>query len=85
MQAFFTPFGIYPNNAIVADRDPITPGAAIVQAREPQARHRRLQHRRRIVCLRAGVGRHHLRQMEQYRRLWVGTALAAAFRSSTTA
>ena len=29
MHAFFTPFGIYPNNAIVGGSGPITPGAAL--------------------------------------------------------
>ena len=60
MHAFFTPFGIYPNNAIVGGSGSIAPGAALYQARQPQAGHRGLQHRRRLLRLRPGLGRHHL-------------------------
>ncbi len=56
MHAFFTPFGIYPNNAIVGGSAPHRPGRRAVQADQPQARHRRRQHRRRVHGLRSGLG-----------------------------
>ena len=40
MHAFFTPFGIYPNNAIVGGSGSIAPGAALYQASQSQAGNR---------------------------------------------
>ena len=85
MHAFFAPFGIYPNNAIVGGSGSIAPGRGAVQARQSQAGHRGGEHRRRLVRLRPGVGRHHA-----FRR-WTSTARcgtnrwAAACRSFSTA
>jgi 2-oxoisovalerate dehydrogenase E1 component len=56
MHAFFTPFGIYPNNAIVGGSGSIAPGAALFKRvnRKPGI----------VVCnivrLRPGLGRHHV-------------------------
>ena len=49
MHTFFTPFGIYPNNAIVGGSGSHRDGRGAVQARKPQAGHRRRQHRRRLA------------------------------------
>ena len=61
MHAFFTAFGIYPNNAIVGGSGSIAPGAALFKRVNRRARHRGGQHRRRLLQLRPGVGGHHLR------------------------
>ena len=70
MHAFFTPFGIYPNNAIVGGSGPITPGAALFKRvnRKPGI----------VVC---NIGDASLgcgpvweglwfASMDQYRKLW---------------
>ena len=45
MHTFFLPFGSYPNNAIVGGSAPHRERCGPLQAHQPQARHRHLQHR----------------------------------------
>ena len=60
MHAFFAPFGIYPNNAIVGGSGSIAPGAALFKRVNRKPGIVVCQHRRRLLRLRPGVGRHHV-------------------------
>jgi hypothetical protein len=57
MHAFFTPFGVYPNNAIVGGSGDISVGAALYTKSEPQERYSCGQHWRCIDGMRPGMGR----------------------------
>ena len=70
MHAFFAPFGIYPNNAIVGGSGSIAPRRGAVQARQPQARHRGRQHRRRSFGCGPVWEGITFSAMDQYRKLW---------------
>lgn len=70
MHAFFTPFGIYPNNAIVGGSGPIAPGAALFK---------RVNRKPGLVICNIGDGSFgcgpvwegiHFATMDQYRKLW---------------
>jgi len=69
MHAFFAPFGIYPNNAIVGGSGSIAPGAALFK-RVNAAGNRGVQHRRRLLRLRSGGEGITFSAMDQYRKLW---------------
>ena len=85
MHAFFAPFGIYPNNAIVGGSGSIAPGAALFKRVNRQAGHRGREHRRRVVRLRPGVGRHHVLRDGPVPHAVGSSRSAAACRSSSTA
>ena len=85
MHAFFTPFGIYPNNAIVGGSGSIAPGAALYKRVNRKPRHRGLQHRRRLLRLRSGVGRHHVFRHGSVPHSCGTSRSAAACPSSSTA
>ncbi len=57
MHAFFPPFGIYPNNAIVGGSADISVGAALFKHVNRKPGIVIAQHRRRVARLRAGLGR----------------------------
>ncbi len=70
MHAFFTPFGIYPNNAIVGGSGPVAPGAAL---------YKRVNRKPGIVIANIGDASFgcgpvwegiHFASMDQYRKLW---------------
>ena len=85
MHAFFAPFGIYPNNAIVGGSGSIAPGAALFKRVNRKPGIVVAQHRRCFIQLRSGVGRDHVSAP------WINTAIsgtspwAAACRSFSTA
>ncbi len=56
-----------------------------LQARQPQAGHRRREHRRRVVRLRPGLGRHHVLRDGPVPHAVGSSRSAAACRSSSTA
>ena len=56
MHAFFPPFGVYPNNAIVGGSADIAVGAALFKHVNQRPRHRDRQHRRRVGRLRPDLG-----------------------------
>ena len=62
MHAFFTPFGIYPEQRHCGRVRLDRAGSRAVQAGQSQARHHCAQYRGCILRLRPGLGRDHLRQ-----------------------
>ena len=71
MHVFFTPFGIYPNNAIVGGSAGVTVGAALYKKVMREDGTGRLQRRRRFAGLRACLGRAmNYASMEQFNKLW---------------
>jgi len=70
MHAFFAPFGIYPNNAIVGRLRIDRAGRGAFQESQPQAGNRGVQHRRRLLRLRSVWEGITFSAMDQYRKLW---------------
>ena len=84
MHAFFTPFGIYPNNAIVGGSGSIAPGAAL---------YKRVNRKPGIVVANIGDASFGcgpvwegitFASMDQYRKLWDAVAGRRPARSSST-